>query len=514
MVSFRSNNNNKNNRAHGNLILHHPSQQQQQRSRKRSRVAVKCGFFAAVFFVGVVALLWSSNQQKQYYQQQFIVDVENDDTDNRKESLLSTTSSTTTHATATQLLKAGKATVVNITLVDDDRENKKPSSRTQQDPYFSFQLLCYPPTIDKIITVGLMKIPITYEQDVTKFLRYVFPTTAPTSTDSSTTTTKTRTTTSTSPTTTTTWWIAVDLGANVGYHTMTMAYLGSRIVPSSDENIKVHVIALEPAKDTFDLLHATVHDLNHHYLSTKTLSTSSTSSTSQITLINAGASEKYSTIKLDTLHRHADSPGMTTLVNTQNLPYKLEQIMTAEDNSNGKETGRSMQDGHTDKSSSSNTIRLIPVQDTLEEVIHQRTMKNKDDNENIDSIKLRLLKVDVEGYEYYALRGINLDKYPFEYILVEYFPQLIEASGIVRPLDVLEYIISRNYDCIEGWKTTTSNSSNGGDGFSDRSGSTSIGHDRSTLEEWSTKHMKRKSHANIFCKKINQDEMGATTTTA
>jgi FkbM family methyltransferase len=57
---------------------------------------------------------------------------------------------------------------------------------------------------------------------------------------------------------------------------------------------------------------------------------------------------------------------------------------------------------------------------------------------------LRLLKIDVEGFELRALKGLDLQKYRFEYLTLEFFPHLLKNAG-TNPADLLVYIWSCGY---------------------------------------------------------------------
>ena len=112
---------------------------------------------------------------------------------------------------------------------------------------------------------------------------------------------------------------------------------------------------------------------------------------------------------------------------------------------------------------------------------------NRHDN-NTNEEELKLLKIDVEGYELYAFRGLGLERYPFQYILFEFFPQLIQASGVSDPVEVLEFVIlSNNYQCIQGWSSKS--------GFQKGK---SIGENRQELQQWANKV---NSHTNVFCRR-------------
>ena len=47
-----------------------------------------------------------------------------------------------------------------------------------------------------------------------------------------------------------------------------------------------------------------------------------------------------------------------------------------------------------------------------------------------------LLKVDAEGHELHALRGVNLDLFPFRFLTFEFFPELLSGAGGTDPLEL------------------------------------------------------------------------------
>jgi FkbM family methyltransferase len=276
-------------------------------------------------------------------------------------------------------------------------------------------MLLLHPHIDKHITQKLQKNPITYERDVSLFLHHVIITHGRPG-----------------------FW-AVDLGANIGFHTLYIASLGAK------------VIALEPAPDTAQLLRGSL-ALNP-------------SMAEHVILVEAGAADVYSTGHLS---RHVDSPGMTTLGATNDLPWSFKGVQ-----------GGGEQQQQQQNETITSTITLVPVEKILEEY----GLPEMGDSSQED---LLLLKVDVEGYELHAFQGLNLDRYPFRYILFEFFPQLIHASGS-DPIELLAFVTSRGYKCIEGWSTVN--------GFDKRL----IGESRNELEEWTAKV--KKSHTNVYCQR-------------
>mmetsp|Transcript_25943 Transcript_25943/g.47045 ORF Transcript_25943/g.47045 Transcript_25943/m.47045 type:complete len:122 (+) Transcript_25943:619-984(+) len=66
---------------------------------------------------------------------------------------------------------------------------------------------------------------------------------------------------------------------------------------------------------------------------------------------------------------------------------------------------------------------------------------------------LRLLKVDVEGYELRAFRGVNLTRFPFRYVTFEFFPEMIRSSSSNNgnddddALDLLMLVRESGYIC-------------------------------------------------------------------
>ena len=205
-------------------------------------------------------------------------------------------------------------------------------------------------------------------------------------------------------------WIAVDIGANVGFHSLHMASRGA------------HVLSFEPAPDTRRLLMGSVHlndfqlnflhDNNNNNLNPSDfrLHTSSLKRTKgSVTVIPAAASDEDGTGRLT---RHPASPGLTTLASTSFLGMK--------------------------KAEEGSVLDVDIVLMKTDRAMAQYGL----DAANIESYKsrLRLIKVDAEGYELRAFRGLDLTKYPFQYLTIEFFPKLIQECGS-DPMELLLYIL-------------------------------------------------------------------------
>ncbi|KAG7343458.1 FkbM family methyltransferase [Nitzschia inconspicua] len=188
---------------------------------------------------------------------------------------------------------------------------------------------------------------------------------------------------------------AVDIGANVGFHTLHMAALG------------IHMIAFEPSPDTSILLRQSVQQNGFDRQHSK-------NDQGRVHVITAAAADKPGKGRL---LRHPDSPGMTILQRIEGASPSMSQFPFGVENVVG------------------NDIPLVQPTSVLQDLI---TTDNDD---------LLLLKVDAEGYELHALRGIDLDRYPFQYVTFEFFPELLWKAGGTDPLELLLYIQSFGYTC-------------------------------------------------------------------
>lgn len=200
--------------------------------------------------------------------------------------------------------------------------------------------------------------------------------------------------------------LVLDFGANIGFHSLHMASCGAQ------------VISFEASPDTAWLLRSSA-KLNGFWQPRPTPTTppspdASGSSSGKLTLIPKGLSNTTSTGRLS---RHKQSPGMTSFV---------PQSTTAFDLLAGAEGSALDVD-----------VPLVRAQDVLQAL-----------EVDPDQYHLRFLKVDVEGFEYQALQGLDLQKYPIEYITLEFFPNLLKANGN-DPTDVLVYIWEQGYRYLE-----------------------------------------------------------------
>jgi FkbM family methyltransferase len=311
------------------------------------------------------------------------------------------------------------------------------------NPRMEFEMLLFPESVDKVVTRKLQQNPITYERDVTLFLQHAFheysvQNQAVVGTHNN----------NTNPTHHRVW--AADLGANVGYHTLYMASLGGS------------VIALEPAPDTYELLLGSL-ALNPAF-------------SDRVVVIPAGASDSHSQGRLA---RHADSPGMTTLVATDGLPWAFHAVDGGL--SSDEQTGTTKSSSASPSRTSGSKIPLLPV----EEVFAKYGLPERGPGTvaSHPTEHLWIAKVDCEGWELRAFRGFNLRRYPFRYLLFEFFPQLIEAGGS-DPIELLQFVFSHGYRCIDSWVDEV--------GFA----KPTIGESLEELQRWvGTIH----SHVNLFC---------------
>lgn len=275
----------------------------------------------------------------------------------------------------------------------------------------SFQILLHPEGKDKYITRKI-KQKGTYEPEMEEFIARALPLNA------NARSTALRTQNSA------VW--AVDIGANIGFHTLHMARRGA------------HVIAFEPAPDTAALIQCTASELLDD-------------AEGAITVVEAGASDTESAGKMS---RHPASPGMTTFGDI-NQSFPLEELQ----NSAGEGTTTTTAVG---------LIRLLRAEHVLAE---HGVPEGRSD-------ALRLLKVDAEGFELRALRGINLTRFPFQLLTFEFFPEMLRASGDA-PLDLLVFVREAGYDCDYEKKLPATSSAT-----------------RDELDAWVGGI---KSHVNIFC---------------
>jgi hypothetical protein len=162
---------------------------------------------------------------------------------------------------------------------------------------------------------------------------------------------------------------------------------------------------------------------------------------------------------------------LTTVAKAEDLPWSIQRVEEEEESNDNQHYL-----GSTD-------ILLVPVQEILE----QQGLPEMGDSS--EQQHLRLLKVDVGGYELHAFRGLNLERYPFRYILFEFFPQLLKACGSY-PIDLLE-LITRRYDCIQGWSGSTTS-------FENKKSVYTI---RKDLQTWAAKV---KRHTNVYCRLIKK----------
>ena len=221
---------------------------------------------------------------------------------------------------------------------------------------------------------------------------------------------------------------AMDIGANVGFHSLHMAALG------------MDVISLEPSPDTASLLRRSARangfdfdplqaqQQQQQQQQQQDSSAGISSSRGSVRVVQAAAA---ATPGLGKLLRHPHSPGMTILQRTRGeedasdsdsasdaLPFGVDNVV---------------QDG----------IELVRPDAILSEaMLGGGTVPNEDEDS-----ELCLLKVDAEGYELRALKGVDLDRFPFPYITFEFFPELLVKAGKTDPLELLLYVYSFGYVC-------------------------------------------------------------------
>lgn len=203
---------------------------------------------------------------------------------------------------------------------------------------------------------------------------------------------------------------AVDIGANVGFHSLHMAMLG------------MDVIALEPSPDTAALLRRSI-QINNLVPSRS----NQTSTVGRVHLVEAAAADRPG---MGRLIRHPDSPGMTILQRT-------DEVLGPSVSAANSPSDRSLPFGIHDVIGIG--IPLVEPRTVIAEMVGK--------GDSTVASRCTLLKVDAEGYEMQAFRGVNLDRYPFRYVTFEFFPELLIRAGNTDPLDLLLYIQSFGYAC-------------------------------------------------------------------
>lgn len=192
----------------------------------------------------------------------------------------------------------------------------------------------------------------------------------------------------------------LDMGSNLGYYSLLAASRG------------YNVVSFEASPDTAWLQQSSA------ALNGFSTNDNNSKSRGSLLLINKGVSDIPSTGRMA---RHANSPGMTSFASTTEFDLKP----------------------GTNGSALDVNIELVRAGDVLAEL----GLQNNGNGGDTTNICYKLLKIDVEGFELKALHGLgNLTTtYPFEIIVMEYFPSMLKAAGAADPMDVLRYIAMQGY---------------------------------------------------------------------